>query len=121
MKRTAVVSLIIVLLSCQYSYATCPLVSFIQTIEDPQELTQEEVEEIFAQLISFIDWEEFVKQVEEVNGIVLPKGVDDCSKALTLIFIGFVGISINSQNPDLTAFFIVLISVGLILSLIYCS
>ena len=79
MKRTAITSLIIVFLTCQFSYAARPSGNIMPTKEETQELTQEEIEEIFIALLSLIDrvlvdresidWEEFIERVEETQDI----------------------------------------------------
>ena len=57
MKKLAVISLIIVFLTGQYAFASCPYESLSQTNE-AQELTQEEMEELVINLLSTIDNEE---------------------------------------------------------------
>jgi len=79
MKKTAVISLIIVFLSCQFSYATSPSGNVMPTKEENQELTQEEIEGIVIGLLRSIDkllvdnqsmdWEEFIEKVEERQDI----------------------------------------------------
>jgi len=55
MKRTIISALIIVFLSCQYSFAACSYEHCFEGVEDPLSLTQEEAEEIYACLLSSID------------------------------------------------------------------
>lgn len=79
MKRTAITILIIVFLTCQFSYAACPSGNLMPTREETQDLTQEEIEEIFIALLRSIDgelvnrepmdWEEFIEKVEERQDI----------------------------------------------------
>ena len=54
MKKIAI-SLVIVFLTCQVSYAMCPYERLIQRVESGQELTQEEIDEILYELIESID------------------------------------------------------------------
>jgi hypothetical protein len=54
MKRIAI-SLVIVFLTCQVSYAVCPYERLMQRVENRQELTQEDVDEILYELIDSID------------------------------------------------------------------
>ena len=79
MKRTAITSLIIVFLTCQFSYAARPSGNLMPTKEETQELTQEEIEGVFIALLSLIDrvlvdresidWEEFIGKIEETQDI----------------------------------------------------
>jgi hypothetical protein len=58
MKRVAVISLMSVLLITQYTYASCLLEGCSKTVEisQCQELTQEETEELFMEVLSTTDW-----------------------------------------------------------------
>jgi len=67
MKRIAIISLIILFLTSQYSYATCSYGILKSTKLEAQELTQEEVEEIIITLMSLIDWE--ILEDIDVNAI----------------------------------------------------
>jgi len=57
MKKLAVISLIVMFLTGQHAFASCPYESLSQTNE-AQELTQEEMEELVINLLSSIDREE---------------------------------------------------------------
>ena len=59
MKRIAFISLIAVFLTANYAYATFPIEELAQKMEQAQyqELTQEELEELFITFITSVDWE----------------------------------------------------------------
>ena len=94
MKRIAIITLILVFLLANYTYATFPLEKFAERIENSQyqEMTQEEIEEIFFAVPSSIDrllvdresidWEEFIEKVEETQYIELLLNPERCGACL---------------------------------------
>ena len=81
MKRIAIISLLAVFLITNYAYATFPLEELAQTIEKGQheELTQEEVDELFIAMIASVDWE---------NPEVQPDScISDLTNALVYYFV----------------------------------
>ena len=107
MKRIAIVSLVVVFLTVQFAYATCPLEEFSKRIKTSQyqEMTQDEVEELFVAFLSSIDWETLdwevlVEQVIEThdNGSYL---------LLCNIFVSLTVYLILVLGPFVFPFFIV--------------
>ena len=105
MKRTAITILIIVFLTCQFSYAACPSGNLMPTREETQDLTQEEIERIVIGLLRSIDgelvnresmdWEEFIEKVGERQDI------EPLQEYCTYCFWGvtFLLLSIESVDP----------------------
>ena len=71
MKRIAVISLLAVFLTTNYAYATMPIEKLQQTLEkaQTQELTQEELEELYNEVTASIDLADFQNQSIETHQI----------------------------------------------------
>ena len=59
MKRIAIISLLAVFIITNYAYATSPIDELAQQVEQKcyQEITQEEIEEVFNIVMNSVDWE----------------------------------------------------------------
>jgi hypothetical protein len=99
MKKLAVISLIVMFLTGQYAFASCPYESLSQTNE-AQELTQEEMEELVINLLSSIDMEELeqiatsaISQgevdwemlINQAKGIEVVEPLDACQYGMFLV------------------------------------
>ena len=74
MKRVSIISLVLIFLTCQFSYATCPYGNCIKNIKDVHELTQADIEEMFISFVNFIDresinWKTVIEQPEDIQSI----------------------------------------------------
>jgi len=71
MKRIAIISLLAVFLTSNYAYAIIPIEELAQKIEKAkyQELTREEVEQLYVDLITSIDSEDFENQSIKIQGL----------------------------------------------------
>lgn len=88
MKRIAIISLIVMFLTVQYAYATCSFEN-IPTIEEAQELTQDQVGEIFIDLLCSIDLESF--EEIDVNEIGMDNlGSIEPHQLLICLFLNFL-------------------------------
>ena len=130
MKRIAITSLIIVFLTCQFSYAVRPSGNLMPTKEETQELTQEEVEGIFIALLSSIDrvlvdrdsidWEEFIEKVEETQDIepLLNQGAcNACLVSISMLTTGLLLIAVGGPAA-LLGLSILIATIGYILHMI---
>ena len=90
MKKLSI-SLIVILLACQYSFAACPCEDVIQRLENPQELTQEEAKEILFGLINCLGTEEINEQLCATGIAAIGTGMRICElyRGLGTLIIGF--------------------------------
>jgi hypothetical protein len=105
MKRIAI-SLVIVFLTCQVSYAVCPYEQVIQKMENQQELTQEDVDEILDELIDFIETED------------IGANASGCDFASNLIVLGIIGSMVPVRKGMNLS--IIYTYIGILLALIVC-
>ena len=130
MKRITIISLIIVFLTCQSSYAARPSGNIMPTKEETQELTQEEIEGIFIALLSSIDsvlvdresidWEEFIEIVEETQDIEPLLNQGACILCLiSIIIVDFLASNIGIGCP--VAFLILFVSLAITIPIMLAS
>ena len=130
MKRTAITSLIIVFLTCQFSYAARPSGNLMPTKEETQELTQEEVEGIFIALLSSIDrvlvdresidWEEFIEKVEEIQDIEPLLNQEWCAFCLAYICASIAGLLLVEVGEPVAGVGLFVYIVGIVHSINFC-
>ena len=134
MKRTAVICLIIVFLSCQFSYATNPSGNVMPSEQENQELTQEEIKEIVIGLLrsigkvlvdrESIDLEEFIKKVEDTQGADPLLNQSACSACLYSIGMLLTGLYLIQDGgaAAIIGLFVLAFNMGYLLHMIpYCQ
>ena len=135
MKRIAIISLVVVFLTANYAYATFPLEEFAERIENSQyqEMTQEEIEEIFVALLSAIDrvlvdresidWGGFIEKVEETQDLEPLLNQEACDACLVSIQMPVTGLLLIEVGGPVAVIglFVLVASLGLIIHIIpYC-
>jgi hypothetical protein len=107
MKRIAI-SLVIVFLTCQVSYAVCPYEQVMQKMENQQELTQEDVDEILDELIDFIE-------TEDIGANTI-----GCDLAVWVIVVGIRNLPRPNPPDGEIGLAELVMAVGILLALIFC-
>jgi len=130
MKRIAILSLITVFLTCQFSYAARPSGNLMPTKEETQELTQEEVEGIFIALLSSIDrmlvdresidWEELIEKVEEIQDIEPLLNQEWCPACLAYISASITGLLLIEVGEPVAGAGLLVFVVGIVHSIAFC-
>jgi len=130
MKKAAITSLIIVFLTCQFSYAARHTGNLVPTKEETQELTQEEIEGIFIALLSSIDralvdresidWEALIEQVEEIQDIEPLLNQDACLACLAYISASITGLLLIEVGEPVAGAGLLVLVLGIVHSIAFC-
>ena len=105
MKRVSIISLVLVFLTCQFSYATCPYESCIKNKKDKQELTQEDIKEVFIWFMNSIDgesinWKAVIEQPEEIQNIEPDFDLICCLEGWTLFIYALINLILPPCDPE---------------------